>query len=500
MFLGRGTTVTDIAARGLASFSDEQPVLPEEISMTIDVDLPATAVESFTKAFHGRIVRSSDADYETARRVWNAAIDRYPVLMARVADVDDVHLAVAFAREQGLPLAVRGGGHNVAGAGMCEGGVVLDLSGLRTVDVDPERRTARVGGGALWSDVDAASAAHGLHTTGGLISHTGVGGLTLGGGIGWLMRQHGLTCDNLVAATLATADGRTLTIDEVSDPELLWGLRGGGGNFGVVTSFTFRLHSVTEVLGGLMLYRGDRAAEAAAAYVEWCAALPDELTTMGAFSSAPPQPFVPEDMQLKPCFAVVGCGTDVAVTTPYVDALRRTFAPDVDVLGPMPYLALQSMLDGGAPAGLRGYWKSGNLSSVGPDLVGHVAEAALKPRSPLSMIHLHHLGGATRGPAHRAITSLGDASWVLNVVGTWSDPATDAENIEWVRDLWALVEPSTLGAYPNFLGEEGTDRVRSAYDEDSWARLVALKRRLDPDNVFRTNQNIDPQTGQRDGV
>jgi FAD/FMN-containing dehydrogenase len=468
--------------------------------MTLHVDLSDSAVESFAEAFHGRIVRPSDADYDAARTVWNAAIDRYPVLIARVADVDDVHLTVAFAREQGLPLAVRGGGHNVAGAGTCDGGIVLDLGGLRTVAVDPERRTARVGGGSLWSDVDSAADAYGLHTTGGLISHTGVGGLTLGGGIGWLMRRHGLTCDNLIGATLATADGRTITVDEVSEPELLWGLRGGGGNFGVVTSFTFRLHPVTQVLGGLLLYRGDRATEAAAAYIEWTGSLPDDLTTMGAFISAPPEPFVPEDMQLKPCFAVVGCGIDVAVTSPYVDALRRTCAPDVDVFGPMPYLALQSMLDAGAPPGLRGYWKSGNLSSVGPELVGDIVEAALTPTSALSQIHLHHLGGATRGPANRAITSLGDASWVLNVVGTWPDPATDADNIEWVRDLWALVEPSTLGAYPNFLGEEGTDRVRSAYDEASWARLVALKRRLDPDNVFQTNQNVSPQLGHADSV
>jgi hypothetical protein len=254
------------------------------------------------------------------------------------------------------------------------------------------------------------------------------------------------------------------------------------------------------VLGGLLLYRGERAAEAAAAYVEWAGSLPDELTTMGALSCAPPEPFVPDDMRMKPSFAVIGCGTDIDATAPYLEALRRSCPPDVDVFGPMPYLALQSMLDGGAPAGLRGYWKSGNLSSLGSELIDHLVEAALAPRSNLSMIHLHHLGGATRGPAQRAITSLGEASWVLNIVGTWADPATDADNVEWVRDAWALAEPATLGAYPNFLGEEGTARVRSAYDVSSWARLVALKRRLDPDNLFRTNQNISPQSGHLDGV
>jgi FAD/FMN-containing dehydrogenase len=308
------------------------------------------------------------------------------------------------------------------------------------------------------------------------------------------MRKYGLTCDNLVGATLVTAAGETVSVSDSSQPELLWGLRGGGGNFGVATSLTYKLHPVSQVLGGLLLYRGARAGEAATAYANWVGDLPDELTTLGGFIAAPPEPFVPEDMRLQPAFAAVVCGIDADAGQPYVDQLRQVCPPDVDVVGPMPYVALQSMLDGGAPRGLRQYWKSGCLGTLDADLLEQIVAAAGNPASPFAQIHLHQLGGAVSGPARadRAISSLSDAAWVLNILGTWVDPAADSENVAWVRDLWALAEPHTVAAYTNFLGDEGADRVRSAFDDSAWRRLVSLKRQWDPDNVFRLNNNIPP--------
>jgi FAD/FMN-containing dehydrogenase len=441
----------------------------------------------------GRVIQPADEEYETAREMWNAMIDRYPALIVQPADEADVATAVTFARRHRLPLAVRGGAHNVAGKGTCDNGLMIDLSALDSIEVDPRARTATAGGGVRWGAFDAATAEHGLATTGGVISTTGIGGLTLGGGIGWLMREHGLACDNLISVGLVTADGEILTVDADREPELWWALRGGGGNFGVVTSFTFRLHPVSTVLGGMILYRADRMTEALAAYQAWVPGVPDSLTTMGAFLSAPPEPFVPAELHGTPVFGVLVCGTDVDAAGDQVARLSAMQAPDVEMVVPMPYPAMQAMLDASAPPGLRSYWKSGYLATLDPALAEAIVLQANKPVSPMSMIHLHHMGGALDTVAgDRSAGVPAGLDWAINIVGIWGDVARDGENVAWVRDLWAVTEPHAEGVYLNFLGEEGTGRVRAAYQPGDWERLVAVKNRWDPDNVFRMNQNIPP--------
>ncbi|MFL6076006.1 MAG: FAD-binding oxidoreductase [Mycobacteriales bacterium] len=444
----------------------------------------------------GRVIQPADGEYETARRMWNAMIDRYPALIVQPADETDVATTVTFARRHRLPLAVRGGAHNVAGKGTCDNGLVIDLSTLDTIAVDPDARTATAGGGVRWGPFDAATAVHGLAATGGVISTTGIGGLTLGGGIGWLMRKYGLACDNLISVRLVTADGEIRTVDGDREPELWWALRGGGGNFGVVTSFTFRLHPVSTVLGGMMLYRANRMTEALAAYTSWVTDLPDSLTTMGAFLSAPPLPFVPPELHGTPMLAVALCGTDVDAAGDQVARLSAMQAPDVEMIAPMPYPAVQAMLDASAPPGLRSYWKSGYLPTLDPALTEAIVLQANKPVSPLSMIHLHHMGGALdRMAGDRAAGVPAGVTWAINIIGLWDDAPRDAENIAWVRDLWGHTEPHAEGVYLNFLGEEGASRVRAAYQPGDWDRLIAVKTRWDPDNAFHQNQNIPPTGG-----
>ncbi|MFI7405690.1 FAD-binding oxidoreductase [Streptomyces sp. NPDC049541] len=445
----------------------------------------------------GPLIRPADEAYDTARRVWNGMIDRYPALIARAADARDVAAVVRHAREHDLPLAVRGGGHNVAGYATCDNGIVLDLGQLTATAVDPRAATIRAGAGLTWAAFDTATQAHGLATTGGLVSTTGIAGLTLGGGLGWLMRRHGLTCDNLIAAELVTADGQQVTADRHTHPDLLWALRGGGGNFGVVTAFTYRLHPVSQVLGGLVLHPAERAADVLRFYADYCAHAPDEITTMAAIITGPPLPFVPEDLVGRPALALIACCVGEPGTAERtLDPLRRYGPPVADVLGPMPYAALQRMLDAGAPRGMRNYWKSGYLSGLSGSVIDVVVEHAARMTSPLSQVHLHHMGGAVRrtGPDAAAFAHR-DAEFALNIVGIWADRADDRDGTAWTRDFWAAIRPHTSGVYVNFLGAEGADRVRTAYDDRAWTRLTEVKRHWDPDNVFRLNQNISPHMG-----
>lgn len=453
------------------------------------------AGDRLERRLSGTLIRQGDAGYDDARRVWNGMIDRRPALIARCAGASDVAATVRFAAEENMVLAVRGGGHNVAGLGTCDGGIVADLGAMGEVEVDPARRIVRVGGGATWAAVDAATQAHSLATTGGLVSSTGVGGLTLGGGIGWLMRSYGLTCDNLVGADLVTAEGELVRVEEDGEPELLWGLRGGGGNFGVVTRLDFSLHPLPQtVLGGMVLHPIERAPEVLEFWTEWAGTLPDELTTMAAFVSAPPEPFVPDELKGSPVVAVLACYAGRPEDGERLVApLRAVAEPAVDLLGPIPYVALQSMLD--PPAGLRNYWKSGYFAGAADLVRAHAAlvDAAATRPSALSQIHVSQLGGAVSRVAGDATAfSRRDKAFALNIVGMWEDPAADEANVSWARWHHCALEAFVSGAYVNFAADAGAEDVRSAYEPGTYRRLARLKARVDPTNLFRTNHNVVP--------
>jgi FAD/FMN-containing dehydrogenase len=456
--------------------------------------IPADKMRRLASVLRGSLVGPQAAEYSDLRRVWNGMIDRYPALIVRCVNDDDVAAALAFGVDLGLPIAVRGGGHSVAGHGTCDSGLVIDLSPMDRVAVDVARQSAEVGGGVRWGSLDAATATHGLATTGGLISTTGIAGLTLGGGIGWLMRQHGLACDNLVEADLVTAAGGRVRASDEATADLMWGLRGGGGNFGIVTRFVFRLHPVTTVLGGMVIHRMDDAARLISEWATLVDDAPDALTSMAALISAPPAPFIPRRLRGQPVLAFVLCWSgDLADGERELAPLRRLGRPAVDLVGPMPYPMLQGMLDGGAPGGLRNYWKSGQLRGLSRDSIERIVEHAGRRRSAMSQIHIHQLGGAVGRIAQEATAyPHRDATHTLNIVATWRDPADDVANIRWARGLHAAVEPALRGAYVNFLGDEGQDSVAAAYGEQPYRRLASLKRRYDPDNILRINQNIAP--------
>ena len=454
-------------------------------------------VTGLRQGFGGTIIDPAHADYDAARALWNASFDRRPCAVARVGSAADVASVLRHATAAGRPVCVRGGGHSAPGHSCVDGAVVIDLGALRQVTVDARRETAQVGGGALWSDLDRASAAHGLATTGGLISHTGVGGLTLGGGIGWLMRKHGLAIDNLVGAEVVTADGRVVRASADEEPDLFWGLRGGGGNFGVVTRFDFRLHPVRNVLAGMVLHPAARAREVLREFRAQCAGAPDELTLLFAFTLAPPAPFVPPALVGAPMAAVLACWCgDLARGAEVLAPLRAFGPPAVDAIGEMPYVALQSMLDHGAPHGMRYYMKSAYYDALSDDAIDALAAAGAQPSSPLSQVHLHQLGGAVARVAGDA-TPYGHrrAQFAHNVIAGWPDAASDERHVGWARGVHdAVARFSNGAAYVNFLGDEGGARVESAYGRDNFARLQGLKRKYDPTNVFRYNQNI-PVTG-----
>ena len=447
-----------------------------------------------TDGFAGAILREGDDGYESARFGWNAVFDRRPAVILRCGSTADVVAAVGVARGSGREVAVRAGGHSLSGQSTTEGGVLIDLSPMRGIEIDADRRVARVQPGVTWRELDAATAEHGLATTGGLIPSTGVAGLTLGGGIGWLMRRHGLACDNLVGAEVVTAARQVIRAGDGDDPDLLWGLRGGGGNFGIVTSFELRLHPVTTVLGGLALFPLDAGAAVLRTYRSWVDGLPDAFTTLAAIVGAPPAPFVPPDLVGHPVVAIAGCFVGDPDAGQALLAPIRSHEPFADVFGPMPYAALQGMLEGGAPSGLRSYTTSGYLADLSDDLIATLLDHGARLASPLSQIHLHQMGGAVARVGEDD-TAFGHrrAAYTYNLLGTWMDAADDGPMTAWVRELSAAIRPfASGGVYVNFLGSGEDDRVRSAYDDPTWRRLAALKRRLDPDNLFHRNHNIAP--------
>jgi FAD/FMN-containing dehydrogenase len=440
-------------------------------------------------AIGGDLLLPDNARYEEARQVWNGMIDRRPAAIARVRTTEDVVAAVRFAREHELEVAVRGGGHSAAGLAVVDDGLVIDLTEMNQVQVDPERSVARAGGGATWRDFDAATQAHGLATTGGVISTTGVGGLTLGGGLGVLMRSRGLACDNLIGAEVVLADGSVVRTSETEWPELLWGLRGGGGNFGVVTELEFRLYPQGDMYAGLIIYPRDRAVEALRTYREHTAVAPDELNTFIALLNTPDG--VPV-VAFIPAFA-----GDVAAGEAAVAGYRSMGEPIADLVGPMPYVALQQMLDDGFQAGPHVYWRSHFLTGIPDEAIDILVAGANAAPSPMSSVLIEHLGGAVaRVGKEETAFDHRDAEYNFAVIAVWTDPEEADANIAWARELWNAIQPFARGVYVNYLGVgDDTDRVRAAYGPEKYARLAALKREVDPENLFRRNQNIPPAQG-----
>ena len=454
------------------------------------------AVEQLRKGFAGPLLGPSDDGYEEARAIWNAAIRRRPALIASCTGAADVLAALRFAQDRGLEISVRGGGHAVAGHALCDGGVLIDLSPMTSVRVDPAARKARAGGGALWRHIDRETQAVGLAVTGGIVTHTGIGGLTLGGGIGHLMRKYGLTIDNLLSCDVVTADGRLVVASDEAHADLFWGLRGGGGNFGIVTSFEYQVHPVGPmVLAGMLLYPLDEAAEVLAYFRDYVAEAPDEVGILGNLRLAPPLPVVPTELHGKPVVAIVVCyAGDIEDGKREFEGWRSFKPPALDVIGPKPYLAHQAMFDAALPHGRGYYWKSCALPPLSDAMIDVLIRQAEKITSPFSTMPIFTLGGAVaRVPEDATAFSGRTAKHNVNILGAWQiDDPEPERHIAWVRETWAAMQPFARGMYVNFMSDEPADRVRAVYGPDKYERLVALKRRYDPDNVFRHNQNIVP--------
>jgi FAD/FMN-containing dehydrogenase len=445
--------------------------------------------------FRGALLQPDEEGYDEARRIWNGAIDRRPVLIARCAGADDVVEAVRFAREHDLRISVRGGGHAVAGHAVCDDGLMIDLSLMKAIRVDPAARTARAAGGMLWSEFDRATQPFGLATTGGIISHTGIGGLTLGGGLGHLMRKHGLTVDNLLSVDLVTANGEQLRVDAGTEPELFWGLRGGGGNFGIATALEYQLHPVGPiVLGGPVIWPLADAPKVLRYVDELLPNAPDDLSITLAMMMAPPMPFVPADQVGKPVIALVLVWAgEISAGQQVIAPFRAIGSPIAEVVRPVPYVAIQSMLDGGAPHGRHYYWKSHRIVRLTDQIIDTLVARVEQITSPFSQIGGWAMGGAVSRVAPEA-TAVGEreVGFDVNIAAGWppSDPDGDRHRT-WVREGWDALLPHSVGVYANFLSDEGASGVQAAYG-DRMRRLTALKDRYDPTNVFRLNANIPP--------
>lgn len=456
--------------------------------------LPATTIQRFKTSLHGELILPGDVEYESARRVYNGMIDKRPALIARCQDVADVMTAVNFVRDQHLLLAVRGGGHNGGGLGTCDDGLVIDLAGLRGIRVDLAARTVRVEGGCTWGEVDQATHAFGLATPSGIVSSTGVGGLTLGGGIGHLTRQYGLTIDNLLAVELVLADGSQVTANAEQNVDLFWAVRGGGGNFGVVTAFYLRLHPIHTVYAGPILWPLAQAADAMRFYRDFMATADADFNAWFALMKVPPGPPFPAQLHTKTVCGVVCCYTGPLDKAESVFRPLREFGPPVvDFAGPLPYPALQSMFDPLLPAGMQWVWRADFVNELSDQAIAlHVKYGAQLP-TLLSQMHLYPIDGAAHRPANGDTAfSYRDARWAQVIVGVDPDPAHNAKLMAWTKDYWLALHPySAGGAYVNFMMEEGQERVQATY-RDNYARLAQIKAQYDPDNLFRVNQNIKP--------
>jgi FAD/FMN-containing dehydrogenase len=446
--------------------------------------------------FSGAVFEPGDDGFETARQIWNGEIQRRPAVIARCTGTADVLAAVRFARERELPIAIRGGGHAVAGHAVCDGGLVVDLSAMTGVRVDPLAGTVQAQGGCLWRHVDHESQAFGLAVTGGIVTHTGIGGLTLGGGIGHLMRRFGLTIDSLVSCDLTTADGELLVASADEHPDLFWGLRGGGGNFGVVTSFNYRLHPLgPAVLAGVLAWPMAEAGDVLRFFRDFMADAPDEVGVMANLRLAPALPAFPDELHGKPIVALIVCyAGPVDEGEQVLRPVREFKAPALDTIGPRAYLAHQAMFDPAYPHGRHYYWKAWKLPPLDDDAIDVIVQQAAAITSPLSAIPIFTLGGAVSRVDDDATAFTGrSAAHDINFVASWlpDDPEPECHKA-WARAAWAAMRPFAHGVYVNFMSDEPAPQVRVAYGDRKYARLATLKAKYDPSNVFRFNQNIAP--------
>ncbi len=469
--------------------------MPVEMPTTQGGGLQEAVVHGLRKTFRGRVISPGDPDYDAARRVHNGMIDRYPRVIVQCRDVADVLTAVAFGRANGLTIAVRSGGHSAAGMGTVDDGLVIDLSPMKGITVDPGARTVRVETGCTWGDVDHATHAFGMATPSGFVSTTGVGGLTLGGGIGHLARRYGLTIDSMLSAELVLADGSTVTASPDEHPDLFWAIRGGGGNFGIVTSFLFRLHPADTVYAGPMIWPLDRATDVLRWYRDFLPGVPEDLSGFFAFLNVPPGPPFPEALWTRTVVAIVWC-----YTGPVEDAeerfkpIRSALGPPlVDLVGLLPFPAFQSLFDPLLPAGIQSYWRADFVKELTDEAIALHVEHGSRLPTLLSTMHLYPMDGAVRRVGrHDTAFSYRDTGWLETIVGFDMDPANAGLIRDWTVAYWEALHPSSeAGAYVNFMMDEGVDRIRATY-RDNLERLVQVKDRYDPTNVFHVNQNIRP--------
>jgi FAD/FMN-containing dehydrogenase len=456
--------------------------------------LTDTSIAAFKSALRGELIAPGDAHYDEARKVYNGMIDKRPRLIARCTDVADVITAVNFGRDNGLPLAIRGGGHNAAGSGVCNDGLVIDLSPMRYVHVDPQKKTIRAGGGALWGDVDHAAHPFGLAVPAGFISTTGVGGLTLGGGIGHLTRNYGLTIDNILSVDMVLANGKFVIASPKENADLFWAIRGGGGNFGVVTSFLFKAHPVHTQYAGPMLYELSETADVMKWYRKFITKAPKELNGFFAFLVVPPGPPFPEHLHNKKMCGIVWAYSGNVKKGPSVfKPIRKFKTPALDLVGPIPNPVLNSMFDPLYPAGLQWYWKADFVRELSDEAIALHAEHGARLPTMLSTMHMYPIDGAAgRVKSDATAWAYRDAKWSSVIVGVDPDPAKRDQITTWARDYWAALHPhSAGGAYVNFMMDEGEERVKATYGKN-FAKLQKVKKKYDPQNVFRSNQNIKP--------
>jgi hypothetical protein len=462
--------------------------------MGLEIDPFESDIVPFRSQLNGAVLSPSDGAYQTARRVYNAMIDRYPALIAVCAGPADVVAAVNFARHHHLAVAVRGGGHSVAGHGTCDGGLVIDLSRMNGMQVNPDQRTVRVAGGCTLADLDRATHPFGLAVPVGIISTTGVAGLTLGGGLGHLTRKHGLTIDSLLAVEMVLADGSCITASHTENEDLFWAVRGGGGNFGIVTSFLFRSHPISTVYGGPMLWHLERAEDILRFYRDFILSAPRDISGFFAFLTVPPGPPFPEPLHLEKMCGVIWCHSgELDQAEQFFRPIRQSHPPDLDLLGPMPFPVFQSMLDASGPPGLQQYWRADFVNALSDEAVRTHTHYASRLPTAHSTMHLYPIDGAAHdvGKDETAF-SFREANWAQVIIGADPDPANNEQIISWTKDYWLALHPhSAGGAYVNFLMEEGDDRVQTTY-RNNYRRLVTVKNRYDPANFFHLNQNIQP--------
>ena len=457
--------------------------------------LDESALRELAAAFRGELVRPGDLGYDEQRRVWNGSIDRFPALVARCASVADVAAAVRFASRSDLAVAVRGGGHSFPGLSVCDGGIVIDLGPMKGIAVDPAARTARVQAGVLWGELDRETQALGLATTGGIVTHTGVAGLTLGGGIGWLQRKLGMTIDNLLAVELVTAGGDRVRASADENAELFWGVRGAGANLGIVTEFTFRLHPVgPAVVAGPIFWPMAQSPRVLRFYRDWIAEAPDELMTIVIHRKAPPVAFIPPELQGELVVGIACCyAGPVEEGERVVRPLKAFGSPVLDLCRPKPYVEHQAMFDPSFPHGWWYYMRACDVDALSDDVIDITVEHSLRIRSPLTTFPIWQLGGALARVDDAATAFNGrGAGHTFNIAGITAGAEGFDEEREWARDFWSALSPHHTSVYVNFLMEEGQERVRQAYGPEKYDRLRALKRRYDPGNLFRLNQNIPP--------